>query len=443
MRIRYLVSMLKSTILPIYLLFFCNSVFAIETHLLRERAFKEGLKPAEILKGKEKDLFQLGKSLFFENELSGNRNISCATCHHPRHGSGDGLMLGLGQGTDLIGKQRVQGKSSVLKRHSPHLVNVGYPDVKLMFWDGRVSYRPETNVYRTPEAQLNGPSPVLSQITQQLDGALAAQALFPILSREEMRGHKGENEIADAKTNQEAWKLLVQRIVKSRKYIVLLSRAFPGKKIEEINIGHFAKAIAHFQRYFFASHDTPLDRFLKGSDQSLSDIEKLGLEIFAGKGKCTHCHTGAHLTNFTFQSVGAPQVLQPGVKDDLGREDVTRKKRSRYKFKTPGLRNIALTAPYFHSGAVDSLKELVEHYNSIGRSISQYQISIRWEDIYSTSLSVDEDRNRNRLRILQTRPTPVRIGLNLSEEEKDALVHFLKFSLTDQSFKERMERHSL
>ncbi|MEO0820475.1 MAG: cytochrome-c peroxidase, partial [Pseudomonadota bacterium] len=138
----------------------------------------------------------LGRLLFFDKVLSGNRNISCATCHHPRHASADGVALGIGEGGAGLGPERhVPEGAAVLgrvPRNAPSLQNLGAHEFRTLFHDGRV------------EADPDGPwpsgfwTPAREQLPEGLDSVLAAQAMFPVLSDIEMAGGRGENPVADA-----------------------------------------------------------------------------------------------------------------------------------------------------------------------------------------------------------------------------------------------------
>lgn len=412
---------------------------------LLDRAKRFGITSLAKHTDKNENIFKLGESLFFDKKLSGNKNISCSSCHSPENFSGDGLMLGLGQGRLEKGKKVLQGQGAVLKRHSPHVINAGYPSfdpqslskAEFMFWDGRVSYTAAGNTYSTPEPGLNGMRPKLSYITEQLDGALSAQALFPMLSRAEMRGQVGENEIADAETNEMAWKLIVNRVVQDQKYIKTLAKAFPETGLEDINIGHIAKAIGHFQKHFFNSTNTPLDRFMAGDELALSEKGKAGFRVFLSTGRCFACHNGPHLQR-GFRGAAAPQTLFAGVEDDLGRGDLERE--GLYFFKVPALRNVALTAPYFHNGAMATLEDVIEHYNDVAVSQANFELNPKLLTPYKTKFSIDKDPERNSTRRFRSRPA--HMPLELSKTEKSALLHFLKVSLTDVDFKKRMLSYS-
>jgi len=206
-------------------------------------------------------LFALGRKLFHEKALSGNNNIRCEDCHHPRVMTHDGLPLSLGEGSSGIEfgtNSRVQGTGRVLARNTPALFNLH--NINVMFWDGRVEFNPEAGTFFTP-------IPLRPEVARTLKSALAAQAIFPIVDHDEMRGQKGSNPIADAKDEYEAWDLIVERVLAIPGYQEAFAEIYPE---EQINIGHFGEALAEFQSQAFFFADTPYDRYIKGEIEALT-----------------------------------------------------------------------------------------------------------------------------------------------------------------------------
>lgn len=372
------------------------------------------LKPLEEPEKVNAQLFRLGRELFFEKDISGNKNISCADCHHPIVGSHDGLPLALGEGavgleTKPGGRSQADGK--LLARNSPALFNLG--SLPFMFWDGRVHLNPETGVFTTP-------APLPADFVRVLDSALAAQALFPMVDHDEMRGQKGTNEIADATTTQEAWDAIFARL-KRKGYHRKLAAVYPK---EEINLAHVAKAIAYFERQAFWAGDTAFDRFLKGDKTAMTEVQKIGMDVFFGKGKCGECHQGQDLTDNDFHNIGIPQ-FGPGKEngDDFGRGD--------YAFRTPPLRNSALTAPYMHDGAFKTLAQVIEHYDDIATDLEEYQFVNNYKNYAETIGGVLKDTNAEKLSKLSSK---LHRQLFFEESEEKALAEFLRGALTDLRF---------
>jgi cytochrome c peroxidase len=381
------------------------------------------LEPLETPPAPPPALLALGEALFFEPLLSGNRNIACATCHRPERGTGDGLALAVGEGGPDRGK--------LLARNSPPLYNVGATGYDRMFRDGRVSYDPATGVYTTPEPALNGQDPAAADITRMLDGAASAQALFPLVEHDEMRGQPGTSELADAPDRIEAWRRIMARLQASPRYRALLAAAYPADAAQQrLNIGHVGRALAAYMRHAFAATDTPYDRYLRGDENALDGEARRGMALFFGKARCSRCHKGPHLTDLEFHAVAVPQV-GPGntpAGDDLGVFPAVQSDAKRlYHFKTPPLRNVGATAPYMHDGVFPTLRDVVEHYRDPRRSIEKHCYA--GPQAARSPAPIDRDRFRNQLR-LSLLPPSLAHPLDLDDEEVDALVAFLARGLT-------------
>ncbi|MCJ8276424.1 MAG: hypothetical protein HRT44_09905 [Bdellovibrionales bacterium] len=102
---------------------------------------------------------------------------------------------------------------------------------------------------------------------------------------------------------------------------------------------------------------------------------------------------------------------------------------------------MALTAPYMHSGSLSTLQEVVDHYNNVSGSLKNYALSKELSQFYGEELKFDKDPDRNELRFLQVEGTAFLLGLDLSDQEKADLVHFMKEGLTDLRFKQRMDSY--
>ncbi len=307
-------------------------------------------------------LYELGQALFFDPLLSGNKDVACASCHHPDFAMGDGMPLALGTGASGLGPERAVGAHrGFVPRHAPELSNRGDPGWRRLFWDGRVELR---------DGALRGPVP----LPDGLSGVLAAQALFPLLTPVEMLGQPGDT-AADGEPNELAalplddpesvWDGVVARVVELPAYEAALAEAFPELAGQRPDITHLANALAAFQARAFAFTDTPWDRYLRGELDAMTPAQKLGAAFFFGGTGCGRCHTGPLLTDQQFHNVGVPQV-GPGQPDtapyDHGREQVTGREGDRFAFRTAPLRNVALTAPYMHDGAFADLAAVMAHY---------------------------------------------------------------------------------
>jgi cytochrome c peroxidase len=333
---------------------------------------------------------ELGRMLFFDKILSGNRNISCATCHHPRHATADAVALGFGEGARGLGPKRRPGKShheavhERVPRNSPALFNLGAREYTVFFHDGRVEL--DTNGY----FEGGFVTPAKWKLPKGLDNALAAQAMFPVTSPTEMAGQKGENKVADARAlnnvsgKNGVWERLAKRLRANREYRKLFARAYPG---EAITFVLAANAIAAFEATAFRADRSPYDHHLRGKG-SLSADAKAGMELFNGRANCASCHSGKFQTDHGFHAIAMPQI-GPGKGDgrdaaywretglqafveDYGRERVTGRAKDRFKFRTPSLRNVELTGPWGHAGTHTSLESVIRHHIKPVESLHAY-----------------------------------------------------------------------
>ena len=316
---------------------------------------------------------QLGAQLFFDKILSGNLNISCATCHHPFAGTADGLSLPVGEGGRGLGVTRDTGVGDDavherVPRNAPALFNLGAREFSRLFHDGRI----QPNA-RFPSAV---ESPAGADLPGGLDSPLAVQAMFPVTSATEMAGQAGENPVADAAEignlagPDGVWAQLAERLRGIDGYVEQFIAVFDDINLaDDIRFTHAANAIAAFEAANWRADNSPFDRFLRGERVAMSASALLGMRVFysANKGNCASCHGGAFQTDQSFRAIALPQV-GPGKGDgafgyeDFGRERVTGKHADRYKFRVPSLRNVAQTAPYGHSGAFNTLEAMVRHH---------------------------------------------------------------------------------
>jgi len=362
----------------------------------------------------------LGEKLFLDANLSGNQDISCSTCHSLVN-SGDELSLPIGTGGIGLGISRIQNTGKVVRRNSSPLYNLGQSQ-QFSFHDGRVSLT--NGIYSTPAS-------LSSSITSVFDKVIDAQALFPILSNDEMRGQSGENALANISDEETALNtLLSTRILSDISYVSAFQAAYPG--ISNFTPGHIGNAIGSFIKNKFNVRDTPYDQYLNGSTSAISISQKRGLQIFLGKGQCIRCHSGVNLSDDDFHSVGVPHVFPSvsAVADDLGRYEVTNVLNDRYRFKTPGLRNVSKTSPYMHNGTFSTLTEVIDHYNNIGFSLFNYSLVRLSTANYTESILIDSNSFRNNLRFNNIDNGALKRGLNLNTTEKEDLKNFLE-SLSD------------
>jgi parallel beta-helix repeat protein len=256
----------------------------------------------------------LGRLLFFDPVLSGGNDISCATCHHPDLGFGDGRGLSMGKAGRGLGPEREGGE--VIKRGAPSIWNAAFNHVQ--FWDGR--------------------APNLEE-----------QAKGPITSEVEM-AENPENLVKELKAIPE--------------YAGRFDAAFGGQNGSAVSMDNVVKAIAAFERTLTANK-TPFDRFVGGDRNALTQAQYRGFNLFrSGKTRCFECHGLPTFANPDFKIIGVPD-LNP-KEPDFGRFDVTQGEGNRRAFKVPTLRNAVLNAPYMHNGRFSTLEEVIDFYAAGG-----------------------------------------------------------------------------
>lgn len=348
----------------------------------------------------------LGKALFWDEQLSATRTVACGTCHFASNGGADtrsaskaarsvnpGLDGVFGTADDVIGSMGVplnlaNGtlqwsanfglKEQVTGRRSMSVVNAAYSNS--LFWDGRA-----TSVFRDP---------LTNDIVLAAGAALESQILGPPVNATEM-GHTTRD-----------WNDVAQRIVASKPLVLspavpaaltswISGRSYPELFTEafgsaEVTPARIAMAIATYERTLY-SDQAPIDV----NPGSLTAAEARGQQLF-GQNDCVACHGGPLFTDNQFHNTG----IRPSA-EDQGQFVVTGNQNDLAKFRTPSLRNVELRAPYMHNGRFATLEDVVEFYNRGG-------------DVNAPNI----ERNRIRPR-------------NLTAQQKADLVAFLKRPLTD------------
>lgn len=379
------------------------------------------------------DEARLGQLLFYDPILSGNKEVSCATCHNPRLGTSDGLSLGIGDGGAGLGPDRVADPDNPpeqrVPRNAPGLFNLGARQVRVLFHDGRIE-RDETRAsgFRTPM----GP-----EMEQGFDGLLSAQTMFPVLSADEMAGHYGENAISKAVRTGRitgpggAWDLLARRVAALPEYRRRFAQVY-GLAPEEIHFTDISNAIAVFMAQEWRSDTAPFDAYLRGQG-ALPDPAMAGLRLFYGDVGCADCHSGSLLTDQRFHAMGDVQI-GPGKAAsfesharDTGRMRVTGDPDDAHAFRTPSLRNVALTAPYGHAGAYADLAAYLRHHADPVAGLEDYDR----DQAVLPELGVEDWRIlEDPAEVAAIAGAVSRAPLDLKQADVAALVAFLE-SLTD------------
>ncbi|MBK8987041.1 MAG: VCBS repeat-containing protein [Chloroflexi bacterium] len=370
------------------------------------------------------ELVQLGEALFWDPELSGNRDTACVTCHHPLTATGDNLSLPIGTGGLGLGVQRTQldAEREFVPRNAQPLFNLGYTEWTTLFWDGRVSI----------DSYHGFDSPASDRLPDGLDNLLAAQALFPLTSRDEMRGRRGDkdmfgevNELARV-SDHLAWPIwngVMDRLLAIPAYVDLFQAAYPDAA-GEWGIQHYANAIAAYETVTFTFEDSPFDRYLQGDLGALSAQEKRGALLFYGEAGCASCHSGGLLTDQQFHNLAVPQIGPGKGREqpfDLGRARETGNDCDRFAFRTPPLRNVAVTGPWMHNGAFTTLEETVRHHLEPAANLQGYDPTQLVADLVDTC----QDQPTALAAILATVSPSASAGVQLSSQEMADLLAFL------------------
>jgi cytochrome c peroxidase len=323
------------------------------------------------------DKANLGKVLFWDEQISSTRTVSCGTCHIPAVGGEDprsGVSpLAVHPGPDGLfgGEDDVFGSPGVPLNHADGLydwsthfglleqvtgrrtissINAGYSPE--LFWDGR--------------APTEFTDPVTNEVVPGLEtgAALESQAVGPPVSDAEMAnvGRVWEDVLAridasvplalspEVPADLIAW-------IDGRSYQQLFAQAFGT---QEITAPRVAMAIASYERTQFTA-ETPFDEWLGGNPSALTAQEIAGANVFTVTGNCDNCHPSPVLTDHSFRYTGVrPQA------DDPGRMEVTEEEADEGKMRVPMLRNLELRAPFMHNGRLATVEEVIEFYDRGG-----------------------------------------------------------------------------
>ncbi|RMG95615.1 MAG: cytochrome-c peroxidase [Deltaproteobacteria bacterium] len=433
---------------------------AVDRERLRARILEAGV-PLDPTVGRpiasiEDPVAQLGRDLFFTKALGGDYDTACASCHHPVLGGGDGLSLSIGVHAlhpDVLGPGRVHRPGwpgydggPTVPRNAPTTFNLALWD-RVLFHDGRVEslgkhegahgIGPEG--IRTPDVPFGSADPNAGLTLA------AAQARFPVTSPEEMRGFDFE-----AGADREAARVhLACRIgdygigadeLGNPRWESRFRAAFdlPTAPVEEVvDFAHVAEAIARYESsQIFV--DSPFHRFVRGDDDALTEAEARGAWLFftprsEGGAGCADCHDGPLLSDESFHVLAVPQIGR-GKGDGLdGRHDFGRARETgigadQFAFRTPSLLNVAVTGPYGHDGAYESLEAMVRHHLDPAAALATY------EDELPTQPGIQTDGWRARTETILERVEV--FPLELSDDEVDDLLAFLE-ALTDPCVTDR------
>ncbi len=275
----------------------------------------EPILPLPLQIGLDKEKVQLGKKLFEDPRLSGDNKVSCALCHNLEKGGADGLVRSKG------------AKGSTTARNSPTIFNVG-----LNFkhhWDGTSDTLEEQAKKSIPGSSMGS-----------------------------------------------SWEEVIDKLSQDTEYVALFANLY----LDGIQTHNVQDAIAIYERSLITPNSR-FDKFLLGDRKAITEEEKEGYRLFKTFG-CASCHQGMNIGGNTFQTFGVMgdyfAFRGKITKTDFGRFNVTGVERDRFLFKVPSLRNIALTAPYFHDGHAKNLKDAVNltAKYQLGRLLSEKEVEL-------------------------------------------------------------------
>ena len=211
--------------------------------------------------------------------------------------------------------------------------------------------------------------------------------MFPVTSRDEMRGLRGDVDI-NGQPNELAvlvdyaarpiWSAITKRLLAIPEYVNLFKEAYPEIPTDELGFQHAANAIAAYESETFTFDDTPFDNYLHGNNDALTQQQKDGALLFFGKAECAECHSGPLLSDQKFYNIAVPQIGEGKGREqpfDYGRARETGNECDRYAFRTPPLRNVALSGPWMHNGAFNTLEAVIRHHLNPAESLQKYDPS--------------------------------------------------------------------
>jgi cytochrome c peroxidase len=269
----------------------------------------------------------LGRLLFYDPILSGGKDVSCASCHHPEFGYAENIELSIGVSGAGLSSTRYSRHPDIIpptKRNSQSILNTAFNGIDIngaydpaaapMFWDLRAT-------------------------------SLEDQSLHPIRQFEEMRGTGiEENEVLN---------VILKRLSAIAGYRTRFKAVFGSDTA--ITSTNLARAIACFERTLIANQSR-FDLYMRGEATALSESEKEGFTLFMNAG-CARCHSGPMFSDFKVHIMGAP--------DADGRKDIDSGYHNNFAFRTPSLRNLRFTWPYMHSGKITNLENVLTFYEDL------------------------------------------------------------------------------
>ncbi len=329
---------------------------------------------------------ELGRLLFYDPILSGQKDVACASCHHPEYGYAESQEVSIGVNGIGLGEMRTFKQPNTIpfgRRNAQSILNTAFngidtdgnydPATAPMFWDLRIK-------------------------------SLEHQALEPVKNLEEMRGHSYQ---AEATLDS-----VVNRLRNIEAYGQLFEEVF--EDTVAVTATNISKALAAFERSLIANNSR-FDQYMRGDEKALSSLEKEGFAAFIKSG-CAKCHNGPMFSDFKLHVLGVADNEKVKVPDKGANNS--------YAFRTPTLRNLRYTDPYMHSGKLNTIRRVLEFYEDMPGNdpenphVGREQIDplakklrLRFKDIQAIEvfLSSLNDDNFDR-KIPQSVPSGLKVG---------------------------------
>jgi len=410
-------------------------------------------------------LAQLGKKLFFTKALGGEFDSACVSCHHPMLGGADRLSLPFGVGAidpDLLGPGRgdATGIPNV-PRNAPTTFNSGLWDAAL-FMDSRIESLGKEVGENGAASGISTPDSGINVIDAAAgENLVSTQARFPVTSTAEMRGSLVSGESNEVLRAHLAARLgdygVGQGELINSNWLAEFQTAFVSATPADdlITFDNIVAAIAEYERsqVFVAS---PWREYVQGNDSAISNDAKQGAVLFYTDadqegGGCVQCHSGDLFSDQEHHTVGAPQ-FGPGKGNpsnhDFGRENISGDATERFRIRTPSLLNIEVTGPYMHTGAYESLQQVMNHYNNPNNTVDDFFDDGGWCSLQQflgvqncASLYPEARQNSNavlaKANAERNQNDPAALpNINLNNGERNDIVAFLQ-TLTDPCVEDR------
>ncbi|WP_157369171.1 cytochrome c peroxidase [Algicola sagamiensis] len=351
---------------------------------------------------------KLGKLLFFSKSLSGDKDVACASCHHPYLGGGDGLALPIGtfaKDPDVLGPGRVTKTDQLyVPRNSPTIFN-SWAYTRSLFRDARV----ELIDFKYPSKGISTPDVPYGEADPNAgEGLLEAQARFPTVSPVEMQGFSfeagqpthvvrahlaariGDYGVGQGEIFRNQW----------RQYFERVYGHITGTQEEIVTYENIANALAAYQRSMNFTNN-PWFQYIRGDLNAIDDSVKRGAILYytlppppSDGGdppdelptQCVGCHSEDTLTQskgdnyhrLAFPQIGPGTNTGPSETGDIGRMARNGKEADIFSFRSPTLLNIEVTGPYGHAGNYKTLEEVMDHYNDFHKALNKYFDNSDW-----------------------------------------------------------------